>query len=201
MLGIVGPPAAGKSTLAKALVDRVNARLGGGIAAYAPMDGFHLSDPQLARLELLDRKGSPPTFDVHGYLALLRRLRADTRYPIYVPDYDRVVDAPIAARLVVMPDVRLIVTEGNYLASDEPVWRDVRMMMDGLWYLETPDDVREARLIERQLAGGRTMEQAVAWVANNDRPNGELVKESKGNCTRVIRAASSCESQRTRTSG
>jgi pantothenate kinase len=138
---------------------------------------------------------------VHGYVALLHRLRADTRYPIYVPDYDRTVDAPIAARLVVMPDVRLIVTEGNYLASDEPVWRDVRTMLDELWYLETPDEVREARLIERQLAGGRSLEQAVAWVANNDRPNGELVKESNGNCTRVVSAASNRESRRTRTSG
>lgn len=187
--------------LAKELVDGVNERRGGRVAAYAPMDGFHLSDRQLERLELLDRKGSPPTFDVHGYVALLHRLRADTRYPIYVPDYDRTVDAPIAARLVVMPDVRLIVTEGNYLASDEPVWREVRTMLDELWYLETPDEVRGARLIGRQLAGGRSLEQAVAWVANNDRPNGELVKESNGNCTRVVSAASNRESQRTRTSG
>lgn len=62
VLGIAGPPGAGKSTLARALV----AEIGEG-AAYLPLDGFHLSNAQLERLGLSDRKGSEPGFDVWGY--------------------------------------------------------------------------------------------------------------------------------------
>ena len=42
-------------------------------AVVVPMDGFHLHDDELARLGLGDRKGAPETFDVEGYVALLRQ--------------------------------------------------------------------------------------------------------------------------------
>jgi hypothetical protein len=91
LLGLCGPPAAGKSVLARALVDGINLRLGTDTAAYLPLDGFHLSNRQLERLGLTDRKGSPPSFDVYGYNALLRRVGADPApgHDVYAPDYDR----------------------------------------------------------------------------------------------------------------
>ena len=49
----------------------------GSEAVVVPMDGFHLHDEELARLDLSQRKGAPETFDVAGYLALLRRLRTE----------------------------------------------------------------------------------------------------------------------------
>ena len=42
LLGITGPPGAGKSTLAERLVAAV-----GPAAAWVPMDGFHLADVAL----------------------------------------------------------------------------------------------------------------------------------------------------------
>ena len=72
LLGICGAPGAGQSTLAA----RVAAV--GPEAGVVPMDGFHLHDDEPARLGLSDRKGAPQTFDVPGYVALLRRLRAET---------------------------------------------------------------------------------------------------------------------------
>src|SRR5437879_1298219 len=77
ILGLAGAPAAGKSTLARRLVTGVEERLGAVTAAYVPMDGFHLSNAQLERLGRRGRKGAPDTFDVYGYLHLLRRLRAE----------------------------------------------------------------------------------------------------------------------------
>ncbi|MCM2578698.1 nucleoside/nucleotide kinase family protein [Streptomyces meridianus] len=186
VLGIVGPPGSGKSTLAKRLVAGVNEQLGTDAAAYFPMDGFHLSNAQLTRLGLQLRKGSPPSFDVQGYLALLERLLTDDRHPVYLPDYDRELHEPVAARLVVPPTARLVVTEGNYLACDEPGWRELRARLAEVWYVEVPAGVREARLVERQLAGGLSPEAARAWVETNDRPNGELVERYRGNCTRTV---------------
>lgn len=81
LLGLAGAPAAGKSTLARRLVAGVNDRLGEGTAAYVPMDGFHLSNAQLDRLRLRDHKGAPETFDVDGYVVLLRRLRTERSSP------------------------------------------------------------------------------------------------------------------------
>ena len=66
ILGITGPPGAGKSTIAAAIVDAV-----GADARLVGMDGFHLAHAELIRLGRVDRKGAPDTFDALGYTALL----------------------------------------------------------------------------------------------------------------------------------
>ncbi|MEW5314991.1 MAG: hypothetical protein WDW38_006448 [Sanguina aurantia] len=58
ILGIVGLPGAGKSTLAQALVDAFGER-----ARVAPMDGYHLANAELSRLGRSERKGATDTFD------------------------------------------------------------------------------------------------------------------------------------------
>ncbi|GAA1986468.1 nucleoside/nucleotide kinase family protein [Nocardiopsis rhodophaea] len=185
-LGIAGPPGAGKSALARYLVEEVRQELGADSVAYVPMDGFHLSNAQLDRIGRRHRKGAPDTFDVRGYLALLRRLHTEEAR-VYVPGFDRALDEPIAARHVVERSVRLVVTEGNYLADDAPLWRDVRPLLTELWYADADDATREARLVERQMAAGRGAEAARAWVERSDRENGEVVKPTRANCTRVVR--------------
>ncbi|WP_455353582.1 nucleoside/nucleotide kinase family protein [Streptomyces sp. SYSU K217416] len=186
VLGIAGPPGAGKSTLARELVAEVERARGAGSAAYLPLDGFHLSNVQLERLGLASRKGSAPSFDVWGYEALLRRVRERPAQEVYVPDYDRTLHEPVAARHRVGLAARLVVTEGNYLACDLPGWREARALMGEVWYVEAPAEVRHARLVERQLAGGRGAAGAEAWVADNDTPNGRLVESSRGRCDRIV---------------
>src|SRR3954447_24436104 len=71
ILGITGAPGAGKSTLARRLVDALD-----GAAVLVGMDGYHLAQAELERLGRAERKGAPDTFEAAGYDALLRRLRA-----------------------------------------------------------------------------------------------------------------------------
>ncbi|AZM46219.1 nucleoside/nucleotide kinase family protein [Streptomyces sp. WAC 06738] len=188
VLGLAGAPGAGKSTLARALVAALRARHGAGAAAYVPLDGFHLSNAQLDRLGLRDRKGSEPSFDAAGYAALLRRLAEEPGAEVYVPDFDRALDEPVAARHHVPPGTRLIVTEGNYLACDLPGWRTARELMAEVWYVDAPDAVRDARLMARHVGFGRTAAASRAWIDANDAPNAELVKASRGRCDRVVAA-------------
>ncbi|WBB59134.1 nucleoside/nucleotide kinase family protein [Streptomyces sp. WMMC500] len=189
VLGLAGAPGAGKSTLARALVAALRARHGDGAAAYVPLDGFHLANAQLDRLGLRDRKGSEPSFDAAGYAALLRRLTEEPDAEVYVPDFDRALDEPVAARHRVAPGTRLIVTEGNYLACDLPGWRTARELMAEVWYVDAPDAVRDARLMERHVGFGRTAAASRAWIDANDAPNAELVKASRGRCDRVVAGA------------
>jgi pantothenate kinase len=181
LLGIAGPPGAGKSTLASRLVDAV-----GPAAAWVPMDGFHLADAALDRLGLRSAKGAPATFDGWGYLALLRRLTAETGHPVYAPDFERTLEQPLAGSIAVGPAVRLVVTEGNYLLLDAEPWTLVRDALTEVWYVEVDEAVRLERLVARHVAFGKAEAAARDWVAAVDEPNARLVAAGRAAADLVV---------------
>lgn len=183
-LGIAGAPGAGKSTLVEQLL---LARAGAPIA-HLPMDGFHLADVQLDRLGARDRKGAPDTFDVHGFVATLRRLRAEADVPLYAPGFERELEQPLAAAVLIPPSARLVITEGNYLLHDVDGWERVRPLLDDVWFLDLDDDVRRDRLVQRHERYGKSPEQARAWVAGSDEPNAALVARHRERADVVVRA-------------
>ncbi|MET7545977.1 nucleoside/nucleotide kinase family protein [Streptomyces sp. NPDC005479] len=183
ILGIAGPPGAGKSTLAERLVDGL-----GGLAVLVPMDGFHLAQAELGRLGRARRKGAPDTFDAAGYAALLRRLRTPgDQGPVYAPAFDRTLEEPIAGAIPVPPDIPLVVTEGNYLLHDDGPWAPVRRLLDEVWFLDLEPDVRVRRLVDRHVRFGKPRPYAERWVAESDETNARLVDRGRDRADLVVR--------------
>lgn len=173
LLGLCGAPGSGKSTLARRLVGRL---AGDGVPAVrVPMDGFHLADVALVERGLLQRKGAIETFDAHGYLALLRRLRSETGHDVLAPGFERDLEQPLAAAVTVAPPHRVVVTEGNYLLDDTDPWPTVRAELDAVWFIDLDQRRRRARLVERHVKHGKSREAAQAWVDDVDEPNARRV--------------------------
>ena len=172
VLGIVGSPGSGKSTLAQQLAEALGEK-----AVVGPMDGFHLANAELARLGRAERKGAQDTFDSAGYVALLRRLKANTPgETVYAPQFERMLEEPIAGAIAVHSATQLVITEGNYLLLQQGPWAQVKPLLDEVWYVGVDSNVRQSRLIERHVRFGRTDEAARAWVANTDEPNARLIE-------------------------
>lgn len=184
ILGITGPPGAGKSTLADALVRHLNQDR--EVAVLVPMDGFHLADVELARLGRADRKGALDTFDAHGYLALLRRIRSEREHVVYAPGFERTLEQPISASLPVLPQHLLVLTEGNYLLARSDPWPRLGTELAQIWYCQTPVELRRKRLLDRHIRFGKDPAYAAEWIRAVDEPNGTLVERTRDSADLVL---------------
>jgi len=145
----------------------------------APLDGFHLSNEALDRLGLRFVKGAPETFDADAFIRSVRRLRTEPAETALWPDFDRTAEETVPDAISIGRDARLVITEGNYLLLTRPPWRELREVLDEVWYLDAPREVLRRRLIERQLLGGRSEAEAVRHVDQSDLRNAELVAETR----------------------
>jgi pantothenate kinase len=185
LIGITGPPAAGKSTLSTAVAAAVTERY--GLPAIAvPMDGFHLANAELERLGLADRKGAPETFDAAGFVHLLRRIRATGPEIVYAPVYSRLLHESIGGAVPIGPEVRVAVIEGNYLLLPDQPWAEIADLLDLVAYVEAPDPMRYGSLVRRQLAKGLDEPQAHAWVNDSDEANARLIATTRARADVVL---------------
>ena len=173
IVAIAGPPASGKTTLAEAVVERLNTVGSSGEprrAAVLPMDGFHLDNETLQARGLLARKGAVETFDANGFCAAIRTI-VEEGGAQHMPGFDRDEDRVIPNQIHIAEEAQVIVTEGNYLLLDQSPWRELRPMFAASVFVKAPIEVLRDRLLERWLDQNLSQQEAQKRVTNNDLPN------------------------------
>ena len=180
LLGIAGAPGSGKSTLAATLAPGVPG------SVVVPMDGFHRTTAALAEHGWVAERGTPRTFDVDGYVALLRRLRT-TSEVVRAPAFDRSIEEPVPDAIEVPADTPLVITEGNYLLLTDGAWAQLRPLLDETWFVTVPEPVRLERLIARHVAYGRSRDEAFARsTTGSDAANARLVAATRERADLVV---------------
>ena len=178
IIGIAGAPGAGKTTLAAALGLALS-------APVAPMDGFHLRNAELIKLGRRERKGAPDTFDVVGYVSLLRRMREGGE--VFAPIFDRSIEEPVPDAVLIPADAPIVITEGNYLLLDDGPWAAVHSLLDECWFVEVPETVRLERLVARHVEFGRMPAEALERATTgSDADNARLIATTRSRADLVV---------------
>jgi pantothenate kinase len=156
------------------------------LVTVVPMDGYHLSNKVLKDLKRSDRKGAPDTFDVAGFVSLVKRIRSEQSQNIYYPIFDRAIEESIAAQGVVTSATKVVIIEGNYLLHDEGGWEVLNDLLDESWMVDVDDDKRISRLISRHIAYGKEPEAAKAWAKGTDEVNAKLIERGRTRADFVV---------------
>ncbi|XP_031267616.1 putative uridine kinase C227.14 isoform X1 [Pistacia vera] len=202
IVGLAGPPGAGKSTLASEVVRRINKIWPqkassfdsqvkpADVAIVIPMDGFHLYRSQLDAMEnpkeAHARRGAPWTFDPLLLLNCLKNLK--NQGSVYAPSFDHGVGDPVEDNIFVSLQHKVIIVEGNYLFLEEGDWKDISSMFDEKWFIDVDLDMAMQRVIKRHISTGKPPDVAKWRIEYNDRPNAELIMKSKKNADLVIKS-------------
>ncbi|MDC0948811.1 nucleoside triphosphate hydrolase [Gammaproteobacteria bacterium] len=188
LVAIVGPPAAGKSTISDQFCESLNRLSGREAAVVVPMDGFHLDNALLEAAGTIDRKGAPWTFDVDGFASLLQRIRQPiSDQPVLAPLFDRAADLSRASARAIQPWHRFVIVEGNYLLLDESPWSGLHGLFDTSVSLDVALEVLEQRLVQRWLDHGLDGDAARRRAEHNDLPNARRVLSHSRTADFVLR--------------
>lgn len=175
IIGIAGPPASGKSTLAETVVQCLNTEEAEApVAALLPMDGYHLDNRLLESRGLLARKGAPETFDANGFCDAIQELSSATRESFH-PKFDRQMDLAIANSIAIHPHTPVVVVEGNYLFLNSEPWASLSDIFSATVFVSPTIEKLRDRLQQRWIKHGLDPAAAMQRATGNDLPNAELV--------------------------
>lgn len=163
-----GPPGSGKTTLAGIWEQLARqGRIAVPVQALS-MDGFHypnqVLDSQQINLEgtqmpLRRIKGRPETFDLPSIRQLLHSMKAEEQ--VLCPRYDRMLHDPIPGDIPVISE-GIVIVEGLYMLLDLPGWKELRTTADYGIFIECPEDMLRADLLDRKHSRGWSLEDAAA---------------------------------------
>ncbi|KAI0972455.1 P-loop containing nucleoside triphosphate hydrolase protein [Xylaria arbuscula] len=202
MIAIGGIPGSGKTTLSQIITQALNARYAGlhpeaqeAIAAFVPMDGYHLTRAQLSAMPdpttAHARRGAEFTFDGPSFLTLVKELReplTSSSSTVFAPSFDHAVKDPKENDIPVHPGHRIVVFEGNYVVLDKEPWREAAGLMDECWFVDVDFEVARRRLVARHVKAGiaKDEEEARKRADENDLVNGRQIVENRVRVDEVV---------------
>ncbi|KAK5199971.1 hypothetical protein LTS03_003057 [Exophiala xenobiotica] len=196
LVGISGPPGCGKSTIAAAVVRRLNEETsssnGSCQAQTVPLDGFHYTRKYLDSLplphqeEAYIRRGAPWTFDVDGILSFIQDLAASARLPpaarptILAPSFDHALKDPKQNDIKISADTSIVILDGNYLLLDADKWREIAPYLDLKIFVNVDPLLARERVASRHVAADiePTLERGQKRFDTNDAINGDLIRNN-----------------------
>ncbi len=184
IVGIVGPPGSGKTSVAQELTKYLTVT-----HCVVPMDGFHYPQETLRAMGRRDRMGAPDTFDTKALAHLLARV-SERLEPVVFPEFDRTIEEPIPGSITVMPEDELVILEGNYLLVDDADWALIGELLDLCVYVDIPEDVRLQRLTKRHVDFGKSPSDATEWVQRVDQANARVIEATKARANAIFQPKS-----------
>lgn len=185
LVGLTGIPASGKTSLAHAVVNKVNdvhkqSSPGSlNIAIMIGLDGWHLPRSTLAAMpnskEAFARRGAHWTFDGEGYVKFVAKLRAPGL--VNAPSFSHSAKDPVEDDIQVQSHHRIILLEGLYVFLSIEPWVVAGSMLDERWLVDVDLDDAKERIVKRHVETGvtATEKEATHRAEENDFPNGEFV--------------------------
>ena len=187
---LAAPPGSGKSTLCTYLEKLSKETKEFTNIQYIGMDGFHYHQDYLnshstirngKEILMAKIKGSPETFNLPLLIERTKKITSgeNCRWPIY----DRKIHNPVDNVINITSDIILL--EGNYLLLKENGWNELEKYADYTILLKPNENILRKRLIDRKVAGGKSIEEATSFVDYSDMVNVKtcLEKSKKGNLT------------------
>jgi pantothenate kinase len=150
-IGIAGGPGSGKTTVAHAVADRLNA-FEADSTLVIPMDGWHTPQAALVAkfgVDAMKRRGAPWTFDLElcaEQLALAKRNRYAS-----LPIYSRDISDPVPNGVMLQKHHKIVLVEGLYgLCKDD--YPKLYELWDERWFVQCPSREQQIeRLVQRSL--------------------------------------------------
>jgi len=195
VVGICGPPGAGKSVFSEILAEALRGQYGHDCCEILGMDGYHFPNSYLdshyvdsgatLKVPLRTMKGLPATFDVVSFLSDLGRLH-DGPDEFSVPVYSRVIHDPVLGQSTVRKNHKFVIVEGMFLLYDGDGFDKVRQRLDYSIYVDSSLDVCRRHLIDRKEMSGKSRAEAEEYFDRIDLPNLRRVASGKDLATRIV---------------
>jgi len=159
LIGISGGSGSGKTTIIRNITDRVKEFV------FIPQDNYYKSAENISNTNITAFNfDHPDAFDTTLLLNHLKELKAGR--PIEMPTYD-FVHHRRAEEIEHVDPKRVVLVEG-IMVFFEP---EIRDMMDLKIYVDTPDDIRFIRRLQRDVTErGRTMDSVIEQYLEVVRP-------------------------------
>lgn len=159
LIGISGGSGSGKTTIIKRIAERVPDFV------FIPQDNYYKSATNITNTNITDFNfDHPDAFDTDLLLEHLLKLKDGTS--IEMPTYDFVHHRRANESTLVEPR-KVVLVEGIMVFFEQTI----REMMDLKIYVDTPDDIRFIRRLERDVTErGRTMESVIEQYLEVVRP-------------------------------